>query len=219
MARSTASFRLTSSTSMRSIGEAINFREFEKTCDVDPATGLCDINHVPQPLSRFFGSLDLNLGKFTSSSVYYYYPYIPGERNVLTTSMNYALSRGVHQGLYTFDRSISLTYAYDQHATSNTDFLALTGAYSLSDYFLPTAYISYNFVSHSFINGGVQMQFQSPARCWKLTFNASYDSGIYQQGNTSIFNGFNFNFDLALNISGTGFGGVTEAANTATAPK
>ena len=93
----------------------------------------------------------------------------------------------------------------------------LTG--SLMDYLLPTAYLSYSFISHNFLSAGAQLQFQSPARCWKLTFSTSYDINTVDQKSTSTFNGFNFNFDLALNISGTGFGGVSEMANTATAPK
>jgi hypothetical protein len=104
-------------------------------------------------------------------------------------------------------------------AGQGTDNLTLSGSYSLSDYFLPTAYVSYNFVGHNFLSGGILLQYQSPARCWKLTTTATYDINVLKPNDNSLLNGFNFNVDLALNISGTGFGGVTEVANTAVAPK
>jgi hypothetical protein len=207
-----------------SAGEAVNFREYEKECDsVDPGTNECLVPHNKQPLSRFFTSLGLNLGRFTYSHLYYYYPYITGKRHALTTTLNYALERGVHQGLFTFDRSVSLVYNWDQHGTSDptqgTDNLTLSMNYSLSDYILPTGYVSYNFVGHQFLNGGAQIQFQSPSRCYKLTVSGAYDLNAKKTDSDSALNGVSFSVDLALNLTGSGFGGVTDLANQTIAPK
>jgi LPS-assembly protein len=190
-----------------SVGEAFNHRELE--------------NGNNQPFSRFFNTLDLNLGSFSYSHLYYYYPYIPFIKHALTSTINYAFDRGLHQGLYLYDRSMSLTYAFNGpasfHPTTNN--LTLSAAYSLSDYFLPTAYASYEFINRRFLGAGATVSFQSPARCWKLSTSVNYDTNQIIKDSESLFNGVRFGVDLAINISGVGFGGVTEIANQVVAPK
>jgi hypothetical protein len=209
-----------------SAGEAINFRELEKACDqyvTNPDGSItCSQLHNSQPLSRFYSTLDLKLGKFTYSHLYYYYPYINGERHSLSSTLSYVWDRGIHQKLYSYDRSISVSYNWDQIGYTDpvgTHNVTFSGAYSVSDYLLPTAYLSYDFITHKFLNIGGQVQLQSPSRCWKFSLMLGYDTNAVKQGDSNPLNGFNFGTDLQLNISGTGFGGMGDLAAAASATR
>lgn len=187
-----------------SVGQAINFREYDKSAD-------------QQPLSRFFQGLNLNLGRFAYSHTYNYYPYLHSIRHTINTSATYAIGSGTRQGIYQFNRSFGFNYVYDKR-TSSTSNLTFNMAYSLSDYFLPSGSLSYDFVAHKFQAAGLQLNFQSPSRCWKFGFNASYNIAALK-ANGSVLDGYSFTGDLSLNLTGSGFGGITDIANQATANK
>jgi lipopolysaccharide assembly outer membrane protein LptD (OstA) len=189
-----------------SAGEAINFREYDKGAD-------------QQPLSRFFQSFYLNLDRFAYSHTYYYYPYLHGIRHAISTSASYSLANETREGIYQFNRSFGVSYNYDKHGTSNTSNMNFSLAYSLSDYFLPSGNLSYDFIQHKFQSAGLQLSFQSPARCWRFGFNATYSISALKADSDSLLNGFGFTGDLSLNLTGSGFGGITDIANQATANK
>ena len=177
-----------------SAGETINFRELQKDSD-------------QQPLSRFFQTLDFSFGPFAYNHTYYYWPYLQGIRHQLTTTASYALERATHAGLFNFDRSISLTYNWLQQGVTDlskgTHNLTSTLSYSISDYILPSFYSSVNLLpGQRLLAAGLSVQFQSPSRCWKFALAVPY----------RIENGLSYNVDFAFNLTGAGYGGVTDLA-------
>jgi hypothetical protein len=183
-------------------GQSLNFRQFENAAD------------NRQPFSRLFSTLDLNFGKYTSSSTYYYYPYaFPASgqwRNVISTTQTFIFERAIHQHVLTFDRSLSFSFTQNQVDCTTTGCgtldLASSLSFSLNDYFLPTAYFDYSLVQHAPNTAGVGVAFQSPAQCWKASINLDY---TVQTRSSS------WSPALLLNFSGSGFGSITDAQNAA----
>jgi hypothetical protein len=172
----------------------LDFREL--TNPVDPTS--------PHPLSRFFSNLNLNYDHFSSATTYYYYPdrSDPSLRQEISTGFSFVLERATHQRILAFDRSFNLGYSYTKiNSTSN-----LSGSvnFSISDYLLPTGTLSYSFVTNQLLGGGLSVKVQSPSRCWQFTTGLGYTAGLP---------GLNFTFDWSLNITGSGFGAVTDFAN------
>lgn len=195
-----------------SLGQAINFREFQKFRREDPSRA-----RDPQPLTRFFSTLNLNLDdRLLSGTTYYYYPYISGIRHQISTSATYVIDRSTRQRILSFDRSLSAGYTWNKvgctdegcpkAATSN---LVFNVNYSLSDYILPSFSGSYDYQTQNLLRTAVNLQFQSPSQCWKLTLSGSKEIG--QKPNWGI--------DLAVNLTGSGFGGATDLVTQAVAPK
>lgn len=184
-----------------SAGQSINLREYQKCSGGDG--GGCS----PQPFSRFFSALDLNFDHFISTTSYLFYPYVSGEQQSFSTSATLIFERAVHQRVLNFDRSVTLNYVWNQVGyigPAGTNNLTLATAYSLNDYLQPNAAINYDFVNHVFFNASAGLLFQSPSQCWRMNLSGAYDINNHQP---------TFNIDLSLNLTGTGFGGVTEVAN------
>ncbi len=179
-----------------SAGQAINFREYHK--DV----------RKREPFSRIYSLLDFDLGRYTSSTTYYYYPYFPGSRQAVSTMHSYAFERSIRQRVLTFDRSVSFGYAWDRVGCTRSDCgtsnFTETINYSLSDYFLPSVTSTYSFLLRKFLGVSSLLQFQSPSRCWKFSVGGIYS---FERRETV------FSVDLALNLTGDGFGSVSEFAN------
>jgi hypothetical protein len=179
------------------LGQSYNFRE-----NRPEAAG--------QPFSRLFASLVSQGDRLTTSTDYFYYPYLTlgRPRSTVSTSATYVLRRGITRRIYDFDRSVSLGYVYNftnQSATSN---LRASLAYSLSDFVLPSGYVSYDFVTSQIIDTGVALRFQSPAQCWRV------DIGVRQfkcAGVTDSGVCTNPTIDFMLNLAGGGFSGVSPA--------
>ncbi len=173
-------------------GQAIDFLEVARP--VDPST--------PHVFTRLFSEFKMNYDHFSSQTTYYYYPDL--KKYTLTTSTNYIIDKSMHQRVLTFDRSFGLAYTFNtvNGVTSN-----LTGniRFSLSDYILPFASISFSFLPVSqFLGGTGGVQLQSPSRCWAMTANMSYAPGP----------GFNYSFDFNWNFAGTGFGSITQLTDS-----
>ncbi len=156
------------------------------------------------PFSRLFASLLTSANQLSTSTDYYYYPYLAPDRsrNVVTTSATYVLRKGVTRRVYEFDRSISLGYAYNFSTQNPTSNLRASAAYSISDYFLPSGYFSYDFVTKKMFETGLALRFQSPSQCWRL------DLGVRQfpcQGVTPSGTCINPTIDLLLNLAGSGY--------------
>lgn len=199
-------------------GEAINFREYhpyEENAIGDPI--LIDPNHpelgyqphTPHPFSRLFTTMELNLPTLRYTHTYYYYPYM-GDRvynQYYTGALTYWLTYPtVHRGIFSYNRSLTLNYTWDQVGNTDpsggTSVAALVLNYSVSDYLLPTLSLTRNFLTQKFQAGELDIQIQSPSRCWKFTLSMPYD----------LATGLHWNVDMALNITGSGYGGVTEMA-------
>ena len=181
-------------------GETLNFKQFEYSAQ------------DRQPFSRLFSTSNMSFGHYSSGTTYYYYPYAAvasGEwRNVISTTQSWIFERAVHQHILTYDRSISLNFSQNQVGctTGGCGTLDLSGqlAFSLNDYFLPTAYADYSFVSHSLNTAGLGLAFQSPASCWKVTMNVDYTV----QTHTTAWSP-----NFLLNLSGSGFGTMSDATH------
>jgi LPS-assembly protein len=187
-----------------SMGEAINFKQFEN----GPGQ--------QQPWSRYFANLNVNADRFQSSSTYYYYPYLVYPRNYINTSETFIIERALKDRVLTYDRSVSLNYVYDCRTPSidstsgklicNADSISANLSFSITDYFLPTAYVAYDYNYMKVNQLGGALTFQSPAQCYKFGISTDYS---IQNNNLS------FGFDISLNITGNGFG-VTQNGTSPT---
>ncbi|MEO5971247.1 MAG: putative LPS assembly protein LptD [Bdellovibrionia bacterium] len=179
-----------------SAGQAVNFKEL--TNPVDPSN--------PQPLTRFFSVLNLGFDRFSSSTTYNYYPDLvdPSTRHTISTSASWILERATHQRILTFDRSINLGYSFYKGVNAPTSNLSGSVNFSLSDYVLPTGTVSYSFVTNQLLGAYLGMQLQSPSRCWRFSTGLGYTAGRP---------GLDFTFEWSLNLTGSGFGGVTDFAS------
>lgn len=194
-----------------SAGQSVNFREYQNFRVDNPARA-----RDPQPLTRFFGSLltTTSDGRYSWNSNYYYYPYIQGIRHQLTTEAQMVIERGAHQRILSFDRSLLVRYSWnrvgcvdhrlpDGRPCGSTSDLETVINYSLSDYILPSASTSFDFLTNRWLGAGVNLVFQSPSQCWKFSVGMTYTRGQL----------LNWGFDLSLNLTGSGFGGASEALN------
>jgi LPS-assembly protein len=180
-----------------SAGQTFNLREYQ----INP-TG-------PQPFSRLFTNLKTNyFDRITTDTTYYYYPYIPGIKNQVSSSITYILERGLHQRILTFDRSFNLNYSYsrigytgDDPTGTGTHQLQGSINYSLNDYLLPSASGYYNFITHRLDGWGYGLSFQSPSQCWRISTAVTFDP---TQGH--VFSAP----AISLNLTGAGFEGVGE---------
>ena len=174
-------------------GQALNFRDHQK------------------PLSRFFSALRLGFDKFSAGADYTYTPYLPSPRSVLSTSLSYTIERSVHQRILAFDRSITASYNYNKldcdRYNCGTSNLTGTLNFSLSDFVLPSFSTSFDLNEHRFFSNALNIAFQSPSRCWRFTI------GFIRH----ITTGPDTPIDFSLNITGSGFSGVSELATQAAA--
>ena len=179
-------------------GQSFNFRELRN------ASG------DRQPFSRLFADLGLTFNDFSSSTSYVYVPYIPAEsRHILSTSAVYTWDKRTVRRIFTFERSANLSYSY-MTIGSRTSNLRGGINYSVSEYFAPSAMWNYDMFAHRMMDITGGLRFQSPAQCWKVDLGMSHSLNCGQEGGCNTVT-----VDFSLNLTGTGFGGVTEAANTA----
>jgi hypothetical protein len=184
-----------------SAGQSINFREYDRFSLEER-----------QPLSRIYSLLSINLyEKFRSDTTYFYYPYTPKPPHYLVTSASYVFDQATRQQILVYDRSIGFTYAYDKFTKDDplagTSNLRLWVNFSLSDYILPRLSGSYSWIGiPRWLDASGSLLFQSPSRCWQFRVG-----GSYLFGNRGIV----VAWDLSLNLTGTGFGGVSEVASRA----
>lgn len=178
-----------------SAGQAINFLEISNP--IDPEN--------PHIFTRFFSTAIFNYDHFTSQTTYYYYPDVPAypSRHALSTSGTYILERSLHQRVLSFDRSFSLVYTYNQLSAAAST-LTSSINYSVSDYLLPTASVSYSFQTQQLGSVGFGMKVQSPSRCWSFGTAMSYVSGLP---------GVNFNFDFKFNFTGSSLNNIGDFAS------
>jgi len=185
------------------VGQTFNLLELKEEKD----------NQVP--FSRFYSLMNLSFNNFDSSIQYYYYPYlgrILRQREVgsqpsgsvspheLSSSFSYTFEKSVHQKVLSFERRVGLSYAWSR-IDSSTSNLGSNLVYSLNDYVMPKAGISYDFFSHRLFKIDSSLTFQSPSRCWKFT--TSFNRYISRPG-------WDISFDLSLNLTGQDFSSVSD---------
>jgi hypothetical protein len=159
-------------------------------------------------LSPLFSHFTYDLGNFSVTLNYAYYAYldhyVPEVVNLLpnntytphqfSTNVAWTIESTTNQGLLKFDRSFYMGYTFAK-LTSKVSSLQAGGNYSINDYLMPKAYVSYNLVesaSPHLIEIRGSMLFQSPSKCWQAEF------GLFH----SIDQSSGIIFSLALNVAG-----------------
>ena len=167
-----------------------------------------------QPFSRLFSSLLFDYDKWSARTDYTYVPYAPisesQDRHILSTGATYSFIRTVHQRVLAFERSFSLGYSRSSIGTRSSN---INGSfiYSLSDYILPRMSVSRDFNAHKWLSVQSNVRFQSPSQCWR------FEVGVVRRTcDKPLGYCLDFGVDLSLNLTGSGFGGVSELATAAT---
>ena len=191
-------------------GESLDFLELDKAAGVG------------QPFSRFSLGVSSDIDWFNSSLLYYYWPY--GEvtdlrsRHQVTAVANWILERGVRQEILSYDRSFTLAYAYKQIGADQTNSLRLGSTFSINDYLMPIASVTYDLLTESLQRADATMRLQHPSRCYRLELTGSrYVCPIQQAADDGICYGFSMNF--TLNLVGGGFATLDEMAATGVPPR
>lgn len=166
------------------------------------------------PLSRVYSSLTFEFENWGANLNYYYYPYLgrllneradatkpkgPVSPHEGSASVSYQLEKSVRQKVLSFERSVQLSYSYGRidGSTSNIGGKLI---YSINDYFMPSVGASYDFLTHAFFRNNVDLSFQSPSQCWRVTASVARYIGKP---------GWDISFDFGLNLTGGEFGSVS----------
>ncbi len=164
---------------------------------------------VLSPLFTHFNYADRS---FSANVEYTYYSYLERYQNAqlvgfpnphrLSAGISWTLERMIRQGLLRFERSLSANYTFSK-LTSKVSSLQTSGRFSINDYIMPRASLSYNLVTGNFalLDSQLGVLFQSPSRCWQL------ELGL----NRSIDRGTGPVLNFALNFSGESYGTVDDA--------
>ncbi len=187
-------------------GQTLNFREFRNPPE------------DRRPLSRFFSNLSLSFDKWSFGADYVYVPYEPidhnTDRHVFSTNAQYTIESATRQGVMTFERSIAMGYTRSRLG-SRTENVNGTVNFSVNDYFLPKLGISYDLLVHRAVGANAALIFQDPSRCWKVELSGSKaPCPVIKPDDTGYCH--KVGLDLSLNLTGSGFGGVSEVSNAVT---
>lgn len=166
------------------------------------------------PLSRLQSNLFMGWDRWGWSTEYQWIPDIEKYQkpwvDAFTVNSNFSYTlANTRSGVLAFSRAISLGASYNPGFASSKNIAATTGiTYSISDYIMPSISLAYNLTGQVWISQDFNLTLQDTSQCWQLS------TGLFNnnQGN------FGFRFDLKLNISGTGFGNITDAASYVTPP-
>ncbi len=192
-----------------STGQTFNFRELRRDSE-DP-----DPNLRPKPLSRFYSLLTATFDHSNAFLDYYYIPYQPvsdsTSRHVVSTGANWIISKGSGKVL-AYERSLGASYNFNRsNGQAQIENITMTAVYSLNDYIMPSATVGYDIRGGRWSSADTKLTFQSPSECWKL------DLGYYQvpcaiqpAGATDLAWCRDFKFNLSLNLTGSGFGSVSD---------
>lgn len=184
-----------------SAGQSLNLRELRKNPD------------DPRPLSRFYSLLTASFDRLNGYSDFYYIPYQPitedTSRFVYSLGMNWNLAKSAGRVL-AFERNVGASYSFNRsNNQSQTQSMRLSTIYSLNDYIMPGASVSYDFLKSRWQEANTTLTFQSPSECWKL--DLSYLQNVcpkLRPDDTGWCGSFRFN--LSLNLTGSGFGSITD---------
>jgi len=182
--------------------QTINFLEAKKFLD----SGQRDNRIILSPL---FAQLTYSDPKLTVNTEYVYYSFLDRYDNaqILTynsphrfsTSATWIFEKALHQGVMQYDRSFTMSYSFAK-ITSSVSSLSAGLHFSINDYIMPQVNYVFDLMSkpNQILDMRYGLLFQNPSRCWSL------DTSIER----SIDRGFGFNISLALNLTGSEFGGL-----------
>ncbi len=189
-----------------SAGQSYNFREMDRSNRRPP-------DREPQPLSRIYSLMTAKFDKFSSYFDYYYIPYQPisseTSRHLVSLGAAWTPVRGTGRVL-AYERSIAASYVFNRsNLQSQNQSVRVNAVFSLNDYIMPGFQIAYDMLRSRWQEANTTLTFQSPSECWKL------DLGYFQTIAEKIrpedtgWRG-SFRFNLSLNLTGAGFGSVTD---------
>lgn len=167
------------------------------------------------PLTRFYADTWVSLDKLGWSAQYYYYPFLDRliankitSPHEIATSFSYLFENESRHGIIPFQRSVYMRYNWKQ-LESDLSSISMGATFSISDYIMPRASMTYNFLTKEVqeVAGGVT--FHSPAQCWKIDLGASRNFTT-----VGALNRWLVNIDFKMNLTGEGFdtvGGLTKS--------
>lgn len=186
------------------VTQAVNFLEINRV------RGASDRPHI---LNQFRADLEFHLDQLESVSSYLYNPdFSSDKRTSFNTSLSYVFEKAMHQGVFAYERSFFLRYTFAP--LQSTDGMETGFTFAINDYVIPNFAIEYNFAK-SLTNGiKVGLDLQNASRCWKLKLGANYVTGLYPGSVLEkIANNTTFNFELNINLDGTGFRSFDQLSN------
>jgi hypothetical protein len=163
-------------------------------------------------LSPLFTHFNYSDDSFTAALEYTYYSFLERYQNAqlipnpsphrLSTSFSWVWARMLKDGLLRFERSISTGYTFSK-LSAKVSSLQVSGNFSLNDYVMPKAMLSYNLIAGNFalLDSMFGVLFQSPSRCWQL------ELGLVR----SIDRGTGPILNFALNLSGESYGTLDDS--------
>lgn len=168
-----------------------------------------------RPLSRFVSLLTFNFDRFTSYFDYYYTPYQPMDeetsRHVYSTGMNYTFAKGVNQRILLYERSLGLNYAFNKSSLqSQTQNITTNAVWSISDFVMPSIKVTYDVLKSRWMELDSALVFQSPSECWKLDLGFNQQLCPVKEGSDDSTLCSAFRFNLSINLTGSGFGSISE---------
>ncbi len=164
---------------------------------------------ILSPLFTYFNYSDES---FAAGLEYTYYSFLERYQNAqlipnpsphrLSTNFSWIWARMLKDGLLRFERSISTGYTFSK-LSAKVSSLQVSGNFSLNDYIMPKAMLSYNLIAGNFalLDSMFGVLFQSPSRCWQL------ELGLVR----SIDRGTGPILNFALNLSGESFGALDDS--------
>jgi LPS-assembly protein len=184
-------------------GESIDLLEYQKS----PS--------IARPLSRFNLGVNTDFGWLTSNLLYFYWPYgqisDTQSRHQVTAQATWVLERGLRQEILAFDRSFNLSYTHKQIGADRTNLLSFGSTFSVNDYLMPRAQLTYDLLTESLQRADAAIRIQHPSRCYQLELMGSrFVCPIQRAEDTGVCYGFNFN--LIMNLTGSSFMGVDQVA-------
>lgn len=192
-----------------SAGQSFNLRELRKDPDKQ------------MPLSRFYSLMTANFDRVNGYGDFYYIPYQPisedTSRFVYSLGANWIISKGVGRVL-AFERNLGATYSFNRsNNQSPTKVATFSAVYSLNDYIMPGASLSYDLLRSRWTEANTTLTFQSPSECWKLDLKYLQKGCPKLNPEDSGWCG-SFLFNLSLNLTGSGFGSISDPKSIAAAP-
>ncbi|MCM0605975.1 MAG: hypothetical protein KA715_07775 [Xanthomonadaceae bacterium] len=169
------------------------------------------------PLSRLQSNLFFGSGPWGWGTDYQWIPDIEkygrpwSDSFMVNSSFSYTLV-GTRSGMSVFNRSISIGASYNPgfYNPGGPPTVALTTGlrYSISDYIMPSIVLAYDLTNRVWISQNFNLTLQDASQCWQLS------SGFVRNNQGA----FGFSFDIKINLTGSGFGNITDAASYVAPP-
>lgn len=198
-------------------GSYHSFAEFSG----DQTYNLSELTRAPDdrlPLSRVRLAASYNLEPIQVGTNYTYVPYkiINNEhdRHTYSMSASYLLERQLRQKIFTFSRLLKMTYARNYIYPGKSETVGLGAVYSINDYLMPDLFLTYDYIlMRTKVDG--KFTYQSPSQCWRFEISLARSWGPDPKNTDKQKYNNLISFDFSLNLTGAGYGGVSDMASGA----